>query len=126
MNKNNIITIVTQEFYGNRTMTEINIDNLDRFVMGILTSRKLFEDEIIDRSIIYIPNTNLVVIYNKYAEEHRRELIKGKEDRVKPTAIIPEINAVLYSRCIACRIEEGELKSVKEDDFDIIIKYFTE
>lgn len=132
-NKNNKnITIITQEFYGNRTMTEVKSENIDNFILGHLNEKydAKFFNEKIDRTIINIPNTNLAIIYNKYQEDFRVAL-KAKiyaetGYEAKPTAIIPEKNLKLYSRCIACRINEnGNLDSIKDSDYSIITKYFT-
>lgn len=132
-NKNNKnITIITQEFYGNRTMTEVKSENIDNFILGYLNEKydAKFFNEKIDRTIINIPNTNLAIIYNKYQEDFMA-MLKAKicaetGYEAKPTAIIPEKNLKLYSRCIACRINEnGNLNSIKDSDYSIITKYFT-
>ena len=134
MNNNenkNAISIVAQAFYGNRMGTEVNRENIDRFILGYLDN-DLVVKEPIDRTIIRVPNTdNLVIVYNKYFEEEERnrkeELFNEKNYVLKPLAIIEDENIELYSRCIACRINEaGELESLKKGDYEEIVKYFVE
>ena len=126
--RQNNISILAQAFYGNRTGTEIAIDDMDCFILGHLDG-KLMEKDRVDRSIINIPGTdNIVLIYNKYQEEKKREYVEElkmkKEYEYKPLAIIPELGLELYSRCIVCRMNvAGEFESLKEDDFDKFIDY---
>lgn len=117
---NNTISIIAQAFYGNRTKTYVNKENVDRFILGYQDD-SITVTEPIDRTIIHIPNTDgIVIVYNKYSEEENKE-------RMKSVAVIPEENIELHSRCIACRMNaDGELESLQEGDFDIIIKYFAE
>ena len=65
--------IVAQAFYGNRTITYITEEEMDRFILGYLNaSLPLMEDEKLDRTMIPIPGTdNLFLVYNKYQEEER-------------------------------------------------------
>lgn len=130
MSENKIITIVAQEFYGNHTITEIKEKNIDDFILGHLDEKynAEFFGEKIDRTIINIPNTKLVIIYNKYQEEDKLALkarvYKDRENKVKPTAIIPEKDITIYSRCIVCRInEDGSFDSIEKSDYNIITKY---
>ena len=127
----NEIRVMAQGFYGNRTVTNIKKENVDRFILGYLDdSLKITEN--IDRTIVGIPNTNnIVIVYNKYEEENelnrKNELMKNEGYEMKPLAVIPEENIEVYSRCIACRMDEhGELESLREDDFYKIEKYLTE
>ena len=128
MNKNKeLITIVSQAFYGNRTRTKIKKDNMDRFILGYLDSNLKITGKI-DRTIIRIPNTNnLVLIYNKYEEKERlgdKEFYKESDYVLKPLATIPEINLEVYSRCIVCRMNnEGEFEILQEEDYDKFMKY---
>lgn len=126
--KKNLLRIVAQAFYGNRTETEIDIENLDRFILGYIDNKTKVTEEI-DRTIVKIPNTDIVIIYNKYAEERRlKKLEKWKvKEEIKPLAIISEKNLEIYSRCIACRMNEnGELKDLEEKDYEVITKYLAE
>ena len=67
--KNEIISIITQAFYGNRTGTEIRTDEVDRFILGHLDDFPF--DDPIDRTIIRLPGSeNLVLVYNKFAEQN--------------------------------------------------------
>ena len=137
MKKNDNMAILIQHFYGNRTVTFISPDDFDAIMLGHLDT-KLFEKtrdrEKIDRTIIRIPDTeNLVLVYNKYQEEEClnklqqfiQDINKCKH-RFIPSAVIPEMGIVLYSRCIACRIDEdGTLVSLEQEDCPKVVKYLT-
>ena len=137
MKKNDEMAILIQHFYGNRTVTFIDPDNLDATMLGYIDAElfdKTRDQEKIDRTIIRIPDTeNLVLVYNKYQEEeHLKELqhfiqeVYKRKDRFNPSAVIPETANVLYSRCIACRInEDGALVSLEEEDCPKVVKYLT-
>ena len=124
------IIIVAQAFYGNRTVTEISEDNMDRFILGYL-SNELPITEKIDRSIIHVPGSdNIVFVYNKYEEEKSREdrdrFLEEDNWEMKPLAVIPEMEISLYSRCIACRMNEnGEFESLEEEDFIKFMQYLS-
>lgn len=127
---NNLISIVAQAFYGNRTGTEVKKENVDRFILGYLDD---FPNEYpIDRTIIKLPNTeNIVLVYNKYKEEERKELkervLKEENYVMSPLAVIPEKNIEIYSRCIVCRINENEeLESIHNGDYEKFVKYLAE
>lgn len=126
MNKE--IRVVAQGFYGNRTVTEVNKNELDNFILGHMDNPSVVEEKI-DRTIIRVPNTdNIVIVYNKYQEEdelnRKEKLLKEKNYELKPLVVIPEENIVLYSRCIACRIDEhGELVSLEVDDMKKLVNY---
>ena len=137
MKKNDTMAILVQHFYGNRTVTFISPDDFDAIMLGHLDT-KLFEKtrdrEKIDRTIIRIPDTeNLVLVYNKYQEEEcLKKLQQFIQDinkckhRFNPSAVIPEMGIVLYSRCIACRIDEdGTLVSLEQEDCPKVVKYLT-
>lgn len=118
--KKNLINIVAQAFYGNRTATEINREDIDRFILGYLDNSIKITSQI-DRTIVNIPNTNnIVIVYNKYEED------KVDRNNIKPLAVIPENNMEIYSRCIVCRMNNGEFESLQNDDFDKFIKYLSE
>ncbi len=122
--------IVAQAFYGNRTITYITEEEMDRFILGYLdASLPLMEDEKLDRTMIPIPGTdNLYLVYNKYQEEERlrekEQFLKEKEIKIHPLAIIPERDIVLYSRCIVCRMnEEGEFEDLENEDYIKFMQY---
>ena len=102
--KNELICIISQAFYGNRTGTEIRRENIDRFILGYQTD-DFDVTEAIDRTVIHLPGSNnLVLVYNKYQEEERLKVKERalREDNyiVKPLASIPELNLDIYSRCV--------------------------
>ena len=122
------LIILAQAFYGNRTMTEIRPEDMDRFVLGYLDS-SLEISEPIDRTVVRIPGSDsLVLVYNRYQEEERlkegEKLLREENYEIKPLAVIPEINLTLYSRCIALRMnEDGSFASLQEGDSRILVKY---
>ena len=122
--KNELICIISQAFYGNRTGTEIRRENIDRFILGYQTD-DVDVTEAIDRTVIHLPGSdNLVLVYNKYQEEERLKVKERalREDNyvIKPLAAIPELNLEIYSRCIVCRMNaDGVFESLAEGDFEI-------
>ncbi len=122
------IDIIAQAFYGNRTFTSITADEVDRFILGYLDSSIKISEKI-DRTIVRIPDSeNVVLVYNKYEEEEDLERVRKcfEEDgyEIKPLAVIPELDLKIYSRCIACRINEaGDLESLCESDCERVMKY---
>ena len=126
--KNELISIISQAFYGNRTGTEIRRENIDRFILGYQTD-DFDVTEPVDRTIIHLPGSdNLVLVYNKYQEEERLKVKERalREDNyiLKPLASIPETNLDIYSRCIVCRMNaEGDFESLCEGDYKIWSRY---
>ena len=122
MNKH-LIRIMAQAFYGNRTATEIERGEIDRFVLGYLDKNIFVDDARIDRTIIKVPNTdNIVIVYNKYEEEEARE-----NKMLKPLIVIPEDNIEIYSRCVICRVDEnGEFEDLRKEDFEKFIEFLAE
>ena len=126
--KNELICIISQAFYGNRTGTEIRRENIDRFILGYQTD-DVDVTEAIDRTVIHLPGSdNLVLVYNKYQEEERLKVKERalREDNyvIKPLAAIPELNLEIYSRCIVCRMNaDGVFESVCESDYEIWGRY---
>ena len=132
---NNKMYIVAQGFYGNRTRTEIDREEVDHFILGYLDDSIAVSEEKIDRTIIHIPNTdNIVIVYNKYEEEEARqrktELYATEKYTMKPLAIIAEDgenDIEIYSRCIVCRVNEsGELEGLRESDYEKFTQYLAE
>lgn len=127
----NTIRVMAQAFYGNRTETDIERENLDRFILGYIDNDIAIDGKI-DRTIINIPNAdNIVIIYNKYQEEKelnkKKELLDNNNYELKPLAVIPEHAIEIYSRCIACRMnEDGELESLQNEDYKKLVKYLSE
>lgn len=119
---NNLLNIVAQAFYGNRVATEINKEDVDRFILGYIDN-DIVVTEKIDRTMVKVPNTNdIVIVYNKYAEEEAKN--KGFK---KPLVAIPSENIELHSRCIVCKVDEdGELDSLQREDFDKFMTYLAE
>ena len=128
--KNELITIIAQAFYGNRTGTEISREDIDRFILGYQTA-DIAVTEPIDRTIVHLPGSDeLVLVYNKYQEAERLETKARalREDNyvIKPLATISEMNLEIYSRCIVCRVNSnGEFFSLQKSDFEIWDCYLT-
>ena len=126
--KNERISIISQAFYGNRTGTELRGESIDRFILGYQTDG-VTPRLPIDRSIIRLPGTKKVVlIYNKYFEaewlEKKDRALREDNYEIKPLAIIPELDLKIFSRCIACRMnDDGKLESIKEEDFCVLDRY---
>ena len=126
--KNELICIIAQAFYGNRTGTEIRRENVNRFILGYQTD-DFDVTEAINRTVIHLPGSDkLVLVYNEYQEEERLKVKECalREDNyvIKPLAAIPELNLEIYSRCIVCRMNaEGVFESVCENDYEIWGRY---
>lgn len=137
-----MISIVSQQFYGNRTGTEIKREDVNFFLKGIL-SPELFqnEDKTVDRRIVRVPHTeNIVIVYDqnqedKYVnvefpeqyEEYGKEYKEktGREMTMQISCKIPELDFEIHTRCFACRIDEkGELQSLENGDGEKYIEYF--
>lgn len=117
------IYILSQAFYGNRTGTEVCPEDLDRFILGYLDD-KMEVRKPIDRTMILVPETeNVYLIYNKYQEE---ETLKDvRKYNIKPLATINGQN--IYSRVIACRIDENnEPQSLEIGDYEIVMPYLAQ
>lgn len=133
-NKGELLSIVIQAFYGNRMGTEVYEDEVDSRILGHTSLPLKFPDdnEKVDRTIINLPcGDNLVMIYNKYQEDRalkrKEEVFVKKNYVIKPLATIPELGIELYSRCAVCRINgEGRLLSLKDGDYETVIKYLAE
>lgn len=126
MNKN--IQVVMQSFYGNRTITEIKVEDFDHMLLGILDKEVVdINNYQTDRSIIKVPHTeNIVIVFNKHQEEEYRQYRENDSEQHIPTVYIPEADVKLYSRCIVCRMNDGCFESLQEKDFDKFMKYLTE
>ena len=71
MESSKLINVVAQQFYGNRTGSEIRTDKINYFLKGIL-SPELFpgEDQTVNRRIVRIPNDeHIVIVYDQNQED---------------------------------------------------------
>ena len=115
--------MLVQGYYGNINLIDIDESGIDE----ILTY-----NNIIDRIVINIPNTeNLVLIYNQYAEKNTRVKIKKYFEKngyvTKPLAFIPEENIEIYSTCVICRkTKDGHFVTFENEDFDKVLNYLAE
>ena len=119
--------VIMQAMYGNQTYMQLRDEDMDYYILGILDKSFVNESDRFDRTIIRIPNSNCVLVYNKYQEEEelkrKQELLEKKSYNLKPLAVIPELDVTLYSRCLICRIDDnGKLISIEEDDNELVIK----
>ena len=137
------ISVIAQQFYGNRTGTEINRDEIDYFLRGH-HSRELFRaDDIadVDRRTIHIPGAeHIVIVYDQtqedkyvnvdFPEDYARDAewyreAFGEELTMLVSCEIPEISFKIHTRCFACRMDEsGVLRSLQDDDYKRFIHYF--
>ena len=129
-NNKDMISVVMQAMYGNRTGMQLGEEDINRYVLGYL-SFNLPIDKEFDGSIIQIPNTKCVIVYNKYQEEKTlqdKEYIQKRYDHTyKPLAVIPELNITLYSKCFMCRMDDdGNLTSLEDGDGKYVVKYLSE
>ena len=126
--RKDVIGIVAQAFYGNRTSTEIRRENIDRFILGYL-SDEIPVTEPVDRTVIRLPGSeNLVLVYNKHQEAERLEnkewAFRERNYTIKPLATIPEMGLEIYSRCIVCRMgADGAFESLLDGDYEIWGRY---
>ena len=127
--KKELISIIVQGWYGNRTGTEINKEKVDTFIRSGGTDSTLLRGEEDGRTVVRIPDSEqIVLVYNKYSEERRlkdKERYYREEGYVlKPLAAIPEMGVEIYSRCIVCRMNEnGEFFSLQGNDWEKFGKY---
>ena len=90
--RTDLISILTQAFYGNRTGTEIHRNSVDRLILRYQND-SLPIHESIDRTIIRVPDTEeLVIIYNKYQEE---KSLQEKEDWFRKDGYVAKPLAVI-------------------------------
>lgn len=127
----NLITVLAQSFYGNRVIVELEEQEIDDFIhrgaIGPLPTGDKYPSYKHDRTIVEVPGAeNIVIMYNKYDEDEERERIKKYDDgsEVMPSAYFPEYDLKVYSRCIACRIDDdGNICSINEDDIALLESY---
>lgn len=124
------ISVVMQAFYGNRTYTELSEDTIDYMLQGVL-DKKIGLDFEVDRTIIAIPDSKCVLVYNKHQEADQLKQNEKWEQRdgyiAKPLATIPELGVEIYSRCFVCRMDEaGKLESIQDEDAVVIFKYLSQ
>jgi hypothetical protein len=121
VNNESKLAITAQAFYGNRTFTCIERENLSYFLLGIMDKSVYNEkrDGILDETIIELPVEGCVLVFNKYAEE----TINNNRN---PLAHIPELNITLYSRCVLCGMDDdGNLISLTPEQNKEAIKYLS-
>lgn len=129
--KQDVIHVMVQAFHGNCVITMVDTEDVDRLIHGDLT----YMDMEVDRKTIHIPDhENLVILYDAGEEKRLRErFAKLMKERVtesggpKPLCVIPQYDVQIYSRPLACRMDEnGKLLSIEEEDIEIICRYFVE
>ena len=134
--KQQFMTVLVQGIYGNRTAMQIKAEDFDATMLGCLAVTHFDpERKPVDRTIIHVPGTeDLVIVYNRYQEadalENLRKFaqsLRKSKSGYNPTAVIPELGIVLYSRCIVCRMsKDGQLESMKEGDREKVVKYLAQ
>lgn len=140
--KANDIFVIAQQFYGNRTGTTINKENIDYFLRGHLSNYDPADIEDVERKILRLPGSEyLAIIYDQKQEDEYvnvefPEIVAmsgekyrerwGEELKMHVSCEIPEMNFKIHTRCIACRVnEQDELLDINNEDYGIIKKYFT-
>ena len=126
MKKENI-GVVMQAFYGNRTYTDLREDTIDYMLQGVL-DKKFGLDYEVDRTIIAIPDSKCVLVYNKHQEVDQLKQNEEWKQRdayiAKPLATVPELGVEIYSRCFICRMSDaGILESIQDEDAVVVSKY---
>ena len=126
----NSIGIISQAFYGNRTYTEIDIEDMDLFIHGYLDRNCASEEgrDSSGRTVVKVPGSEDIVLIYDQNQEHRvlQGMEKEKEDGYerRPLAEIPELDLTLYSRCIVCRLEkDGSFASIRQEDCSRFMQY---
>ena len=141
--RNDMISIITQYFYGNRTGTQIQRDWVDNFLRGQLSRDHYDPRDVQDvvRKTVRVPGSeNIVIVYDqtqedryvneefpqRYAEDGAAYLERwGEELKMQVSCEIPEIGFEIHTRCFACRMDEnGNLQSLQDDDYKQFIHYF--
>lgn len=128
--KKELIGVVMQAFYGNRTYVKVDEEDIDAMLQGYIGSdwKKFGLRDDIDRTIVKLPGFDCVLVYNRHQEA--RELKEKeryfREDGyvMKPLAVVPELGLEIYSRCFLCRVDgAGCLISVQDEDAEAMRKY---
>lgn len=131
-----MISIVVQQFYGNRTGTEIRREDVNSFLKWIDA------DKSVARKIVKVPSSdNLVIVYDQNQEDEYVNVVfpeqyaqygkeykehTGREMKMQISCKIPELDFEIHTRCFVCRIDEkGELQSLGNGDGEKFIKYFS-
>lgn len=126
--KRELIGVIMQAFYGNRTYTELVEDDIDLVLQGVLNGQNALMDFEPDRTVIKLPDSKCVLVYNKHQEAAQLERCKEwalKDGYVaKPLATVPEQNLEIFSRCFICRMNElGKFESIQSEDRNVVCKY---
>ena len=142
MKKENMIFVIAQHFYGNGTGVTIRWDEVDAFLNGDLDCKAdPGKEPSPDRRIVPVPgNEHIVIVYDQKQEDdyvnvkfpedyarHGKEYKEqwGEELEMVVSCRIPEIDLLLHTRCIACRMDDqGPLQSLEEGDEETVMKYF--
>lgn len=136
--RKDLIYIVAQQFYGNRTATEIRRDEVDYFLQGMPSLPKA---KPVDRRVVKVPNSDhVVIVYDQNQEDeyvniefpefYAKECAEyqehtGKELTMHVSCEIPELNFKIHTRCFACRIDhDGVFQSLADGDGKFVTKYF--
>ena len=129
--KQDVIYVMVQAFYGNRVITMVDTKDVDRLIHGYLMDM----DVKADRKTVCLPDhENLVILYDAKEEKRQRERFEMMRKECsdhsrgpKPLCVIPQYDLQIYSRPLACRMDEsGKLLSIEEEDIEIICRYFAE
>lgn len=117
--ENDRMFIIAQQFYGNRTGTEIERCKVDLFLRGCMDEDLFADSDKVNRKIVRVPNSdNIVIVYDQAQED--------ENDKLRVSCEIPEIGFKIHTRCFACRMDKnGKFQSLEKGDTEKFIKYFT-
>ena len=141
VNETGKIQVVAQQFYGNRTLTEIRREDVDYFLRGHFDVKTTDVIQNVVRKIVPVPGSNgIVVVFDQtqedeyvnvcfpelYADKGAEYMARwGEELQMQISCRIPEMSIEIHTRCFACRIEDnGVLQSLESGDEKVFMKYF--
>lgn len=115
--KSDYIVVYAMGFYGNKTLTRCyEEEDIDNILTGFATNIGK-EETVVNKRIAKLPQTECYVVYDGGAE------IKSSS---KLVCSIPEQNIKIYDRCLFCRKDGDELKSLLPEDIEYLNQYIVD
>mgnify|MGYP007079209787 CR=1 FL=1 len=110
--KKEVPMVLAMGYYGNKTMTDASVDEI---ISGFCASFIKEHGIKVNKEYIKLPDSECYVVYDP---------TKEKKPNEKLVCEISEYDIKIYSRCVFCRLDEnGNTKSLLDEDFEIINKY---